>query len=274
MNKLQHPLILDANELEDQLSTAGLIIIDLSKIDNYKQQHIPGAIFLDYGKITRMERPIMGLLPTAESFIQLLSSLGIHRNSHIVACDDEGGGKAARLLWTLDLIGHSNFSLLNGGMHSWINEGHPTTQDIPQVTATHYDAASHYLPSGIADKAYIMEHLNDDDCQILDARSAIEYNGQKAFSQKAGHIPGAIHFEWTEAIDMNNNLRLKETAQIEAALQQHGLVKDKEIIAYCQSHHRSAFSCIVLKSLGYEKVRGYPGSWSDWGNSPETPVEI
>lgn len=273
MNK-QAPLILDTKELEKQLSTPHLVIIDLSKAENYKQQHIPGAIFLDYAKITRIERPVMGLLPTAESFIQLLSSLGIDRDSHVVVCDDEGGGKAARLLWTLDLIGHSNFSLLNGGMHAWVNEGHPTTQDIPEFTPANYDAVANYQASGIADKAYITAHLEDEDCIILDARSAMEYHGQKAFAQKAGHIPGAIHFEWTEAIDMNNNLRLKDQDQLETALQQHGLVKEKKIIAYCQSHHRSAFSCIALKALGYERVRGYPGSWSDWGNSPETPVEI
>lgn len=268
------PFILEATDLEEQLQRPDLVIIDLCKIDNYAEKHIPGALWLDYGKIVRMQRPVMGLLPELDQLGALFSSLGITNKSHVVAYDDEGGGKAARLLWTLDVIGHKNQSLLNGGIYAWVNEGHPTTRDLPNIESTHYKMPKAFNDMLIADQHYILEHLNDSNCKLLDARSSMEYHGQKAFAQKAGRIPGAIHFEWSEAIDMDNNLRLKDLEQLEITLKERGFNKNNVIVAYCQTHHRSAYSCIMLKALGYKNVRGYPGSWSDWGNSPDTPVKI
>jgi thiosulfate/3-mercaptopyruvate sulfurtransferase len=118
-----------------------------------------------------------------------------------------------------------------------------------------------------------MQHLDDEHTALLDARSLPEYNGSKVFASKGGHIPGAKHYEWTEAMDRAHNLRLLSHHLIQQKLDQLGLTKDREIIVYCQSHHRSAFSYVMLRALGYDNVKGYPGSWSDWGNRQDTPVE-
>lgn len=191
----------------------------------------------------------------------------------MIAYDDEGGGCAARFVWTLHVFGHTKASILNGGIISWLNEGYETTH-IPTANNT----ASHY-PLNITnnetcDHHYITRHLDNDNVALLDARSIAEYNGQKKLADKAGHIPGAKHFEWTEAMDKTNNMRILPAEQLHMQLDKLGITKDKEIICYCQSHHRSAYSWIMLKSLGYENVRGYPGSWSDWGNRADTVVEI
>ena len=116
MSTSKPPLILEANVLEKHLFDPDILVVDMSKPATYSQYHIPGAVHLEYSNIVRINKPVMGLLPDAESLGRVLSSLGITRDTHVIAYDDEGGGKACRLLWTLDVIGHPSFSLLNGGL--------------------------------------------------------------------------------------------------------------------------------------------------------------
>ena len=267
------PLVIEPEELEQHLNDDNLIIVDLSKHSQYVQAHIPGAVFLDYGYIVAINKPYMGLLPDEDQLSKVLSAIGMTEDSHIVAYDEEGGGKAARLIWTLHAIGHTKTSLLNGGLISWYKENHPLSNE-----------AVHTLPSGykaeytnmdvVADTAYIMENLENSAVGLLDARSLQEYDGSRRYAERAGRIPGARHFEWTQGMDTNNNYRLLPAETLKFQLAELGLTDDKEIIVYCQTHHRSALSYLMLKYLGYDKVRGYPGSWSEWGNRADTPIEV
>jgi thiosulfate/3-mercaptopyruvate sulfurtransferase len=93
------------------------------------------------------------------------------------------------------------------------------------------------------------------------------------FAKRGGHIPGAVNIEWTDAMDKQHDLRLKPENELRQLLESKGITPDKMIVMHCQTHHRSAHTYILLKSLGYEKIKGYPGSWSDWGNEPNTPIE-
>jgi thiosulfate/3-mercaptopyruvate sulfurtransferase len=268
----QASYLIEPDELEAIRNNENIVIIDLCKAKQYAQAHIPDAHFVNYMDIVKIDKPVMGLLPDNEDFSALLSRLGITKKSLIVAYDDEGGGCAARFVWTLHVFGHETAVVLNGGLHSWANEGHELTNIVPgnpepsnyKVCKTHRHTAT---------RAFIQTHLNDDNVVFLDARSLAEYNGEKKFAEKAGHIPGAIRYEWTESMNPNNNLRRLPAEVIQQRLDALGITKDKEVVCYCQSHHRSAYSWLVLKSLGYENVLGYPGSWSEWGNHPDTPVE-
>lgn len=268
----QNRYLIEPDELEALRNNENIIIIDLCKASQYSKAHIPGAHFVNYADIVRVDKPVMGLLPEDEDFSRLLSSLGINNQSLIVAYDDEGGGCAARMVWTLHVFGHETAVILNGGLHSWANEGHAlsniaTAAPAPSsynVVKTHHHTAT---------RAYIQTHLEDENIRLLDARSLAEYTGEKKFAAKGGHIPGAKHFEWTAAMNQQSNLRRLSADVLQPQLDALNLAKDREIICYCQSHHRSAYSWLVLKSLGYENVLGYPGSWSEWGNHAETPVE-
>ncbi len=264
-------LVIEPEELERLLDDPSIVVVDLCKAKQYKKGHIPGAHFVNYGDIIRAEKPMMGLLPTDEQFSRLVASLGITAESHVVAYDDEGGGCASRFIWTLHVFGHTRTSLLNGGLFSWANEGHPLTRDIPRSEASDYKLTS--TGNFAADREYIMQHLQDPHTVLLDARSLVEFNGDKKFAARGGHIPGARRYEWTDAMDRAHNLRLLPAATIQQDLDRLGITKDKAVIVYCQTHHRSAFSYVMLRSLGYEDVRGYPGSWSEWGNREDTPVE-
>jgi thiosulfate/3-mercaptopyruvate sulfurtransferase len=265
------PLIVEPAELEKHLGAEDLLIVDLSRPETYAQAHLPGAAHLDYVQIVTARPPAAAMLPSEEQLSEVFGALGMTPETHVVAYDDEGGGRAARLLWTLDVVGHALYSLLNGGLHAWLNEKRPV--DAGTVKRPRRRYAVKYHDTAVADKNYIVQHLHDPGVVIVDTRTPAEYRGETKRAARTGHIPGALNFDWVNAIDQTRSLRLKPAEELKRALSGLGVTPEKEVIAYCQTHHRSAHTYIVMKSLGYPRVRGYPGSWSEWGNSPETPIE-
>jgi thiosulfate/3-mercaptopyruvate sulfurtransferase len=265
------PLLLEPDELQTRLGAPGLLVIGLCKPTTYAQAHVPGAVNLDYAQLVRANPPAMGLLPDAEHLQKIFSAIGLTPDTHVVTYDDEGGGRAARLLWTLDVIGHKHASLLNGGLHAWLNEDHPLESTPNYAAPGEYPVRIDEAP--IADKNYILQHLNDPSVALLDARSIEEYTGERRFSARGGHIPGAVNIDWQLLMDQDRNLRLKPVSVLRAMLEERGVTPDKTIVTYCQTHHRSALSYFVLNYLGHPRIKGYPGSWSEWGNDAGTPIE-
>lgn len=265
------PLVAEPAQLASVLTGANLLIVDLRKPENYAASHVPGALSVDYATIVAARPPVMGLVPEDTQLSAIFSRLGLTPQTHVVAYDDEGGGRAARLLWTLELIGHPYYSLLNGGMHAWMAEHRPVNQHAELRPPTDYLIVSK-APIW-ADLAYIRAHLRDPGVVLVDTRSLQEYSGQKRLAERGGHIPGAVNFDWVQAIDQQNHLRLMPMDGLRVQLAQRGITPDKEVIVYCQTHHRSAHTYVVLKNLGYTRIKGYPGSWSEWGNHPDTPIE-
>ena len=265
------PLLLEPEQLEAHLGDDQLMVVDLCKPQIYGKYHIPTALALDYADLVHVEKPVTGLLPSAAHLNRILSGLGLTRASHVVAYDDEGGGKASRLLWTLAALGHGRWSLLNGGLHAWANEGHSLESRPvhPQPESYTGGAADHV----VAEKGYVLAHLDDPDVVLLDARTPQEFSGTKCLAARGGHIPGAVNLNWLDTMDRRRNLRLLPADRLRATLNGLGVTPDKEVITYCQSHHRSAHTFVMLKWLGFAKVKGYPGAWSEWGNHPGTPVE-
>jgi thiosulfate/3-mercaptopyruvate sulfurtransferase len=266
------PLVLSCSDLEALLGDPSLVIVDLCKPEVYAQTHIPGAVHLDYSQIIRIDKPIGGLLPTEDVLGRVLGGIGVSPDSTVVAYDDEGGGRAARLLWTLQTAGHDRMALLDGGLHAWVGEQRPLTDAVPGITPCDY--VVRYGDDVIADCDYIRAHLDDADTALVDARTPEEYHGTKKLAQRAGHIPGAVNFNWTDAMDPDRQLRLRDADTLRARFAEMGVTPDKQAIVYCQTHHRSAHTFILLQWLGFTRVRGYPGSWSDWGNREDTPVEV
>ena len=265
------PLIVDPEAIVQRLDDNQLVIVDVGKLALYNQAHIPGARFLDYGHLVANSGRTHGLLPDKGHLEALFSSLGIAADTHVIACDDEGGGKAARLVWTLQCAGHQKASLLNGGLHAWLNEGFPHTPETGSIKPAQFEYREN--PEPVITGEEILKRIDDPRLQLLDARSLAEYNGEQRFSMRAGHIPGAIHYEWTRALDQQRNLRLRDEETLQHELSGLGFDREKEIGCYCQTHHRSSLSWVVLKHLGFTHVKGYPGSWSDWGNRTNYPAE-
>ncbi|KAB7619751.1 sulfurtransferase [Alkalilimnicola sp. S0819] len=272
MTEPKLPLILDTRTLEAHLHDPDLLLVDLSSEESYHTQHIPGAVHLPFPRLIRQAPPAMGLLPDMETLSAVLSDIGLTEDKHVVAYDADGSGKASRLLWTLDVLGHEHYSLLDGGLHAWTNEGHPVDVARTDPRPSRYRAEIRN-PHALADKAYVLKHLNDPHVVVLDARSAAEYSGEDKRAERAGHIPGAVNLDWIETMDTHNLKRLKADETLRERYKALGLTPDKEVVVHCQTHHRSAHSFMVLKHLGFERVRGYAGSWSEWGNDPDVPVE-
>ncbi|MFT7301047.1 MAG: thiosulfate/3-mercaptopyruvate sulfurtransferase [Porticoccus sp.] len=266
--------LLEPEALINLLSEPNILIVDLCNDSLYRRMHIPGAVHVSPQELMCGAVPWTNKLPTQEQLTALVSRIGLTDDKHVVVYDDEGGGWAGRFIWTLDVIGHTNWSYLNGGLVAWHNEGHPTTSDVPAPYAIERDIIINRSP--IIEAEEIMEHLNapsleKGELQIWDARSLAEYTGEKVLTEKGGHIPGAIHCDWTSMMDIPNNMRIREDAL--PFLESLGLTPGKPTITHCQSHHRSGFTYLLGRLLGFSSIRAYDGSWAEWGNREDTPVE-
>ncbi|MCX2835696.1 sulfurtransferase [Microbulbifer thermotolerans] len=261
-------LIIEPQELADQLAKEDLLVVDLSSAQNYQSGHIPGALHLPFQALMAGTPPAPGKLPSAERLTQVFRAIGLRPGLQVVACDDEGGGWAGRFLWTLEVIGHKTYSYLNGGMHAWRAAGLPLSTEPVAPTAS--DIEISIDPAPTMDAEEIQRRLGEENFLIWDARSPEEYSGARALAMKAGHIPGAVNCEWTQLMDPQRDLRIRADAR--DFLAGLGIDGNKQIVTHCQSHHRSGFTWLVGKSLGFD-IRAYPGSWSEWGNLPDTPVE-
>ena len=264
--------LLEPADLEPLLGASDLLIIDVGDRDVYEQERIPGAVHVDYLDIVSGIPPASGTLPPTCALQESFSAIGLTREKHVVAYDSEGNGRASRLLWTLDVLDHPGSSLLNGGFTSWKNEGYPVDYSPPSPVARS-DYPVHINGKSQADKDYIISKIGDKGVELLDARSPMEYQGFDVRSLRGGHIPGARNINWLDTIDSERNNRFKSKSELLEMLHSQGITPDKEIITYCQTHHRSSHSYAMLKSLGYGRIRGYAGSWSEWGNASDTPVE-
>lgn len=265
------PLLLEPAELHQRLGDPRLLVVDLSRPQVHAQAHVPGAVPLLYSELVRAEPPAMGLLPEAHQLAQVLSRIGLTPAHHVIGYDDEGNGRAARLLWTLEALGHPGYSLLDGGLHAWAAEGLPLEAGVREPTPSDYPAQLRH-PEVLADRQWLLEHLGDPGTVVLDVRSPAEYRGEDVRAERGGHIPGAVNLEWTEAMDRARSLRLLPAERLRTLLTERGVTPDREVVVHCQTHHRSAHTFFVLRHLGYPRVRAYAGSWSEWGNTPELPV--
>ena len=265
------PLFVEPDVLEQKLGTNGLLIVDLNEEPIFLEEHIPGAVNLSYASLIGPRPPAMGTIAGAEQISAAFSAIGLTPDHHVVAYDTEGTGKASRFLWTLDVINHPNASLLNGGFHSWKGEGHPTETETITPNPSNYHVK--LGETALAGKEYILDHLDDNGVVILDCRTPAEFSGEDLRSARGGHIPGAVNMDWMLAMDRERNFRIKSTEELTEFFSSIGVSPENEIITHCQTHHRSSHTYMVLKFLGFKKIKGYDGSWSEWGNDPDLPIE-
>ena len=244
-------------------------VVDVFNPTPQDQAFIPGAFHLPTAALIEGTPPSTGKLPPKAQLDAVFGFIGYQPTQTIVVSDHEGGGWAGRLAWTLDIIGHHQWLYLDGGIHAWQQEGFDLTHESTQATPTQPDLTIDTEPLVEIDE--MMECLDQEDLVIWDVRSRDEFLGLRPGAQRNGHIPGAKNIDWLDLMDHNNAMRLR--TDIRELLKEHGIVPDRKIITPCQTHHRSGLSYMVGRLLGYPSIRAYAGSWSEWGNRTDTPIE-
>ena len=266
-------LLIDAEQLVPHLGNDKLRIVDLSRASVYDQLHIPHALHLKPKFLVRQDEQATGLLPDVEGLQELIRYLNISPEHHVVVYDDEGGAWAGRLIWNLNCLGFENTSLLNGGIHAWLATGLPTTSEVEQfkpVSAlVQVDQAK--IQQYRIEYTELLEKVQNSEVQLWDCRTEDEYTGLRLAARRGGHIPNALHFEWSTALNRENHLRLHPLERTQQRLEQLGFNLNEPVVVYCQSHHRSGLAYILGRLLGWN-IQAYDGAWSEWGNRLDSPI--
>ena len=242
----------------------------------YEQSHIPGAIAWNW--TSQLADGIRRDIASREDFSKLLSDSGIGPDTTIILYGDNNNWFAAWAYWQLKLYGHRDVRILNGGRKFWLDNGLPLSTDVPTYAATGYE-----LPEpDFALRAYrddILPRLGDAGLALVDVRSPAEYNGEiiappgmSETAQRAGRIPGAASIPWAQTVKEDGTF--KDADDLRALYESKGITPDKDVIAYCRIGERSSHSWFVLHELlGYERVRNYDGSWTEYGSLIGVPIE-
>jgi thiosulfate/3-mercaptopyruvate sulfurtransferase len=266
-------VLVDSAWVLEHLEDPTVRLVDVSgKLDDYNAGHIPGAVYINVGEqMTNPEDSTRGQIMTQDALSALLSSIGVTPETTVVFYDGSNNLLAARAYWVLKYYQHADVRILNGGTKKWSADGQALVTDAVTVTPTDYVAQP-------ADEAirttteYILERLDDENVVMCDARNAEEFAGTDVRSARGGHVPGAINVDWVAAVEQDGTF--KDAEALNDLYTRAGFSPDKEIITYCQTGVRGAHTWFVLSELlGFPNVRNYDGSWEDYGNRTDTPIE-
>jgi thiosulfate/3-mercaptopyruvate sulfurtransferase len=244
----------------------------------YETGHIPGAIKIDWHM--DLNDPLTRDYIDAEAFARLMSAKGISRESTVVFYGDNFNWWAAYALWVFTLFGHPDVRLVDGGRQKWIAEGRDLDTDTPSPTPTEYPVVARLDGPIRAFRDDVMGHV-DKGGALVDVRSPQEYSGEllhmpdypQEGSMRGGHIPGARSVPWKRAAREDGTFRSVDELR-EIYMVEQGLSPDNEVVAYCRIGERSSHTWFVLRHLlGFEHVRNYDGSWTEWGNLVRAPIE-
>jgi thiosulfate/3-mercaptopyruvate sulfurtransferase len=275
-----HPEVLvDTQWVVDHMNDHDVRIaeVDYDPTANYNLGHVPGAVLFDWKK--DMNDPVTRNIFSRQTCEDLLQRAGVNNDTTLVLYGDFNNWFAAFAFWALKYYGFKDLRLMNGGRKKWLEEDRPISKDIPQYQRGTFKATE----PDKSIRAYlneVKEALDKENIAMVDVRSPKEFTGEilappeypTEHAQRGGHIPGASNIPWSQAVKDDGTF--KSIEELKQMYQSKGIIPDKEIIAYCRIGERSSHTWFVLKYLlGYPNVKNYDGSWTEWGNMVDNPIE-
>jgi thiosulfate/3-mercaptopyruvate sulfurtransferase len=266
-------VLVDTDWMLENLDNPTVRIIDVSsKLEDYQAGHIPNAVYINGGaELTNPEDSTQGQILTQDALSAVMSKYGINQDDTVVFYDGINNLWASRAYWVLKYYQHPDVRIYNGGSKKWVADGQELVIEEVVVTPSQYVANEADVNIRTTTE-YVLEHIDNPDVVMCDARNPEEFTGTDVRAARGGHIPGAINIDWVNAV--NSDGTFKDAQTLYQLYTTAGFVPDKQIITYCQTGVRGAHTWFVLRELlGFPDVRNYDGSWAEYGNMEDTPIE-
>jgi thiosulfate/3-mercaptopyruvate sulfurtransferase len=267
-----HPeLLVTPQDLSSLLSCAGPhpLLLDVRAAEAFAAGHLPEAVHLDLWGFSLPDTDAAPLRSFLWMIEHVLSLRGVTAERPIVIYGETSDARAARVFWFLEYFGHPDVRVLDGGMLGWLAAGFAVTTAVTTPAASSWTGTPR--PETLATWRDVHAALARPDIAIVDTRSDGEYCGTTVRAARGGAVPGAVHIEWLQNLTPEG--AFKPPAELRALYEAAGVTPDRQVVTYCQGGYRAAHSYLALRLLGYPAVRNYLGSWKEWGDREDLPIE-